>query len=168
MLPLSCNSPLVSLFRCFYKDRHQAVLIRTVAELSIGVQAPTLDVIFAGCTGCDQYAGVILADRQLPCSRDVQNELWRGAAGLRIDSQLTVLIRAPAFHSSIFEQGAGMSDAAVRIDGIGHIADGLEFAGLEKHRHTLTIQSDHRGTETIYRHFQVCPLQQVGTTFDRT
>lgn len=116
------------LFRRFYEDRHQAVLVGPIAKLPICIQAPALDVIFAGRAGCDQHTGMILADRQLPGSRQVQNELRGGIAGLRVNSQLTILIRAPTFHGSILQQYTGMSETAICIGGIIHAADRLEFA----------------------------------------
>src|SRR5215216_7642021 len=93
---------------------------------------------------------MILANSQLPGSGDIEDELRVGTACLRVDSQLPVLIRAPAFYRPITKKGTHMSQAAIHILGLADAADRLGLARLENDRGTVAVQGDHNGTETIH------------------
>ena len=61
-----------------------------------------------------------------------------------------------------------MSESAVDVDGISHVAYLLQLAATEGHRNAVFIQGDHDRTEAVDCHFQVAVGCETGSGGDRT
>ena len=91
----------IYIINLLHKHWDGAIHICSISKLTIAIQAPALDIVCARIVRCDQDAGMILANGQLPGTRNIENRLWRRASGRGISSQLSVGIGAPALHSAI-------------------------------------------------------------------
>jgi hypothetical protein len=63
----------IYIINLLHKHRDGAIYIGSISKLTITIQAPALDIIGAGIVRREQHTGVILAYRQLPGTRNIEN-----------------------------------------------------------------------------------------------